>query len=47
MFFEKTLEIYTNTGYGYEIKQIIDVANNLQKIQMTDDEETIYATTMT
>ena len=47
MFFSKAIEIYTNTGYGYEIKQIIDVASNLQKIQMTDDEETIYVTTMT
>ena len=43
-FQENALEIFRNTGHGFEGTQMVDLPNPLKNIDMTEDAETVYIT---
>ena len=46
-FFVKVVEIYQNTGTGFQLQQTIGLVNSPHDLGMTDDAQSIYVTTTT
>ena len=44
---EQALEVHANTGYGFQLHQLIDLGNYAYILATTEDFETIYVTTFT